>query len=368
MAIVIPTYKDKINNNELISLKQCRKVLKGYDRYFIVPNGSKIDYAEDEIIISVDKQYFLSRNSYSKYVLSLDFYGLFSQYEYILIYQLDAFIFRDDLKKFCDFGFDYYGALWPQGLECHTSNGDFWYKANGGFSLRKVKSFINWINDNKEIVDYGKMILPEDLVIAIYGSECLQIADEQILNQFAYELNAEETYLNNNSSLPFGCHGWTRFSRLFWKRIIDSFGYDVEFEMREDNETHSLEASKLHKEMWNKFFDKRKIYNCLNKIISKFEGDLYVFGAGLYGYSFVNMVKNTNINVLGIIDNDQNKSGKRIENIPIISFEDYIKSNKKPVLIALENAEKVENQFRQAGFISGLDFSISKNLQKEMCK
>ena len=47
-------------------------------------------------------------------LLTADFYRRFTDYEYILIHQLDVFLFEDKLLEFCDMGYDYIGAPYPK--------------------------------------------------------------------------------------------------------------------------------------------------------------------------------------------------------------------------------------------------------------
>lgn len=71
--------------------------------------------------------------------MSPQFYEKFLSFYYILIYQLDAFVFYDALEFFCSLGYDYIGASvayssWYGYKEKNPRVG------NGGFSLRKVKA------------------------------------------------------------------------------------------------------------------------------------------------------------------------------------------------------------------------------------
>ena len=70
----------------------------------------KNKYFKNEIIF--ENKNFTSRNSYSKLLLSSKFYERFSDYDYMLIYQLDCLIFSNDLKKWTDLNYDYIGAPW----------------------------------------------------------------------------------------------------------------------------------------------------------------------------------------------------------------------------------------------------------------
>lgn len=46
-------------------------------------------------------------------MLSAEFYERFLAWDYILLCQTDAFVFRDELADWCARGYDYIGAPWP---------------------------------------------------------------------------------------------------------------------------------------------------------------------------------------------------------------------------------------------------------------
>ena len=141
VAVVIPTYSEKLAKHELISLHQLCKVLGNYDKFFVAPEGLKIEYGDFASGIRVEyfpKAFFKSTITYSQLLLSENFYARFAGYEYILIHQLDVFVFKDRLMEFCQLGYDYIGApalkyvpLW-RFIDARVGN--------GGLSLRKVAS------------------------------------------------------------------------------------------------------------------------------------------------------------------------------------------------------------------------------------
>jgi hypothetical protein len=59
----------------------------------------------------------------------------------MLIYQLDAWVFKDDLMKWCNKGYDYIGAPWFEDFGSYEKGKKLWRVGNGGFSLRKIKYF-----------------------------------------------------------------------------------------------------------------------------------------------------------------------------------------------------------------------------------
>ena len=51
------------------------------------------------------------QREYTNLTFDPDFYRRFRNYEYILLCHLDSFVFRDELEKWCQTGYDYIGSL-----------------------------------------------------------------------------------------------------------------------------------------------------------------------------------------------------------------------------------------------------------------
>ena len=106
--VTIPVYKPKYSEYEKISLIQCCKILNKHLFSFICPNDLDINNYEKilkqyKINYQIERfppEYFTSVEKYSELLLDSTFYRRFSHYEYILTYQLDAFVFRDELEYF----------------------------------------------------------------------------------------------------------------------------------------------------------------------------------------------------------------------------------------------------------------------------
>ena len=138
-AVVIPVYKQALTPVEIVSLRQLRKVLGYYPLCFIHPESMEPDYGELGAGIGAeafDDVYFQSTTGYSALLLSAEFYDRFAAYEYVLIYQLDAFVFADRLAEFCQMGYDYIGAPVRRLIPLWHAIGA--RVGNGGFSLRRV--------------------------------------------------------------------------------------------------------------------------------------------------------------------------------------------------------------------------------------
>ena len=113
VVVVIPVYKNNLDVYESISLEQAHRVLGQYEIRFIAPRGWRATYGgfSDNIKVEYfEAHFFQSKHTYSRLMLSPDFYNRFIDFEYMLIYQLDAFVFSDQLTYFCDLGYDYIGA------------------------------------------------------------------------------------------------------------------------------------------------------------------------------------------------------------------------------------------------------------------
>ena len=87
VAVVIPIYKEELNDLEKISLAQVRKVLKNYPLIFVAPEGKNFPYLQPgDMLVQFHPQYFQSVETYSRLLLSPMFYEPFLVFDYILLY------------------------------------------------------------------------------------------------------------------------------------------------------------------------------------------------------------------------------------------------------------------------------------------
>ena len=232
VAVVIPTYKEELNELEKISLAQVKKVLGKYPLIFVAPEGKNLSYLEQSNGTTYfPPQFFKSKETYNYLMTSPAFYKTFDNYDYILIYQLDAFVFYDALEYFCSLGYDYIGAPWPRSLAYKFPN----YKAarvgNGGFSLRNVKACYNVLINHAELINqWNKQKLPEDVFFGYCGvrDDCdFNVAPLKVAYKFSAEYNPVRVIKKNCGTLPFGCHDWSHYNPEFYAKIFLNFGYDL---------------------------------------------------------------------------------------------------------------------------------------------
>lgn len=271
-VIIIPIYKKILTIAEQQSLEQCIKILGNYPIRFICPNSLDIINYENFIKLTpcdfsftrFDDKYFKNIKSYSKLLLNKNFYEHFTDYEFMLIYQLDAWVFEDKLDYWCSQNYDYIGAPWFEGYDMADSKSKLMSIAgNGGFSLRKISSILKVLNKDyrnprsfKYIYEHsskrrkiskilnipiylfrcifqmawyfplwGITELYEDIVFARYGQKAykdFRLAPPEVALQFSFETQPHRLFEMNNNQLPFGCHAFEKYNFDFWKQFINS--------------------------------------------------------------------------------------------------------------------------------------------------
>jgi hypothetical protein len=265
-TVIIPIYKATLTPLEKIALSQCRKILSAYDLIIIKPEGldtGLIDFDLSFInkTISFPDHYFKNVFSYNNLMLETNFYKTFLNYEYMLIYQLDAFVFKDELKAWCDLNYDYIGAPWLRPKAFPTKfktlkeqlrsfmhrrynfkdkfgNPDLHrqisnYVGNGGFSLRKVLTFYNFCINEPTLVDSYKNknsgYFNEDMFWTIEvnrKTKRITIPPYKKALFFSIETAPGRAIKMTSGQLPFGCHAWDLYLD-FWRPYFRSAGYEI---------------------------------------------------------------------------------------------------------------------------------------------
>lgn len=263
VAVIIPLYKNELSVTEEISLRQCVEILANYDKVIVKPMNLDISHILSSypslLVENFGDECFKSIRSYNKFVLSTDFYQRFIDYSFVLIYQLDAFVFKDELQMWIDKGYDYIGAPWlPHDSRYEGKWGNFilsvkrnYYRllqspkmwkycyyeiGNGGFSLRKVDKMLELIQcyelkinrlldgHRRYHLNQDDLFYPEDLFLhfEITNKKCrLNVPPLKEGLLFSLELYPDWGYKHNNNVLPFGCHAWEKLpAYLFWKDYI----------------------------------------------------------------------------------------------------------------------------------------------------
>lgn len=240
LAILIPVYKESLNLLEQFSVDYLLTKVPGRTLYFVAPEKLDTSYYSERYgsvgFRTFDAEYFSSIVGYNHLLLSADFYLAFNSFDYMLICQTDALVFKDDLDSWMERGFDYIGAPWPNGVEVNLNVGRFSagngvnlksYVGNGGLSLRSVASTVDLLNEFADIRDYWvKCGSSEDLFFAFMGmvSDRYRIPNQAIASRFSLELEPEKYFAINDGAIPTGCHAWWKHDFNFWKKILSRIG------------------------------------------------------------------------------------------------------------------------------------------------
>lgn len=239
VAIVIPVYRAEFTEAEKASLKQCFHVLSRYPVKLIKPQSLNLKWIADEYnkveFVSFDDVFFNGVSAYNRLLTSTGFYKVFSDYEFILIYQLDAFVFRDELAEWCERRFDYIGSPslhqqefdhLPEGSGqafAHAlSSGRF--VLNGGLSLRRVPAFIRYLKIYDRFYPAWKgnedMLFSQEATRLIPMKLFMKLPTWQEALRFSFEKSPAASYELTNHQLPFACHAWERYDPQFWSSYI----------------------------------------------------------------------------------------------------------------------------------------------------
>lgn len=263
MVILIPFYRDHVSDYEQISLQQCEQVLPHYEKIIIKPRSltltDRSHLFKHNRTENFDDAYFKSIAGYNRLMLSPEFYQRFLAYDYIFIYQMDCFVFRDELQYWCNKNYDYIGAPWIK-KTYHKNLVELWYSntrkylkkrfnkldnnepnqyqldkqvGNGGFSLRKVKKFYDVSLLMKTKAEYylaqTSVMYNEDVFWSIEVNRERRILDIPYYKEalkFAFETPPVKAKNLKIDDLPFGCHDWD-LHKKYWRPMFKKFGYEI---------------------------------------------------------------------------------------------------------------------------------------------
>lgn len=280
-VVVVPVYTGIIRTAEKAAFKQMLSVLSKHDIVLVTYEECDVSvYKEMASVIGkdftlefFDSRYFDSVASYNDMCFSYEFYDRFSEYQYMLICQLDAWVFTDQLDYWCKKGYDYIGApIFHAYTKKHYTKKILGI-GNGGFSLRRITHCKNLIRSSRKKVfvkpleiirfywnlgkftedftrnPFRRMMIPltiiakslgfnntlgfyisnhvnEDLIFgswsnASWGHKAYLPSVEEAM-AFSFEVNPSLLYERNNKTLPFGCHAFEKWEyESFWKTFIN---------------------------------------------------------------------------------------------------------------------------------------------------
>ena len=258
--IIIPIYKEKLSDLEKISIDQCFEVFSKRKIIFVHPTDLDISYYRQNYSAfsyeGFTSNFFDSIQSYNQLMLNYAFYNRFIKYDYMLIYQTDCYVFRDELDHWTNLNYDYIGGIWFENYTGNPEEGNkIWFAGNGGYSLRNIKRIAailkplnkieEYIHSKVENFRYFRSFLfaklrnrrfttrfatqykenEDGFFYELYKRNILSIplVDKALL--FSWDRRPDFMY-QTTGKLPFGVHGWYRSDKhyennfSFWSRII----------------------------------------------------------------------------------------------------------------------------------------------------
>ena len=264
--VVIPIHRLPLDADELRSLESVRRHLGDYLIDFIMPECLLLDKfvtQKNERVTRFPNRFFQSTDSYNGMLTSAWFYEQYANHSHLLICQLDSLVFKNELLEWCLEEWDYIGAPLLK-YNGHPENDSDWIIGNGGFSLRKTKSFLRvlrsaapkgiYFNAKTRTCDapdfeLGYSIDPLKYCFSLkqktesyltswnvdqevrgfranedifWSSEAakfyhkFRVAPFEEGRRFAWEKNPSTLYHKNGNKLPFGCHAWKKYATTFY--------------------------------------------------------------------------------------------------------------------------------------------------------
>ena len=259
VAVTVPVYRRAPDECDAAALRQCVSVLGGHPLILFMPESLDaapwLALSPKAAVKRFDDRFFASVAGYSSLMLSPFFYEHFTGFGYILVHQLDAWVFRDELTDWCRRGYEYVGAP----FFITDGRGRLPVVGNGGLSLRKVSAmkrvlsetggrmfppellklfFRNhWTSGNYAKAFFqllrivgsgnrrGKIVSRmrrdgdnEDMVLGYlnrrFVADGLVTPDVREAAHFALDMESGYFFANGGGRMPFGIHGWNRPDRV----------------------------------------------------------------------------------------------------------------------------------------------------------
>lgn len=376
VCIVVPLYKKVINGFEMISLRQLFRVLPEYPVCIVLPESMKVpDYMTKYISgVSIERfpdYYFSDVASYSGLLLDMSFYIRFSQYEYIMIYQLDAFVFSDRLMEFVGLGLDYLGA---------PLNNHYWreyHVGNGGLSLRRVNTFLRVLEKRSIICSHHKRNVFENgednfwAFCGINGKIDFVVPDIQVASNFSTQSNCfNGLELIKKTGLPFGTHHFPKWNYDFWREYVYEQGYDlpaasdVEYVNTLENDNYYNDADAEINYIIG-LIHKRSVSNEDFGLLESCSYSLW--GGGEWGYRIQRICKEMGISISSVYDSSP--EGSCIVSLPVNTPDlsrimDARLLRDERIVVSTQNCEEeICLELKKIGMIENQDYIPFKRIR-----
>ncbi len=380
VVIVVPIYKESMSLAERCSWQQLHRVLGHYPIVLIAPEKIRGSVWEKKNrILFFSDDFFKSSYTYGTLLTEPSFYQKFQEYEYMLIYQLDAFVFTDQLEYFCSLGYDYIGAPMPfsQWTDVHGRIG------NGGFSLRKIAACQEVCSQREIIIkntDCKRIFLQvEDKFFGYCGSAPqikFRVPSVRVALRFAIEFNAAHAWEKLSlKNLPFGCHAWSK-PRYFplWRHLMEPFSGDLsavaeEIAAKGIEDYREIVWSSIRLYLWNKVMNSKnyeKVRNCLSSYLP-LDKEFILWGNGEMGARGMNWMNKLQAKATYVFDRNA-QPGERKAGMPVLQPDPSLLADRgRAVLITTTKyADDIAKELEQAGLRHEQDYFTLTDLEQHL--
>jgi glycosyltransferase involved in cell wall biosynthesis len=269
--VIFPVYQTNLSDMEQQTFSRNLETLKNHPVVLVCPEGLDVSLLQtNHPALKIEffpAEFFAGVEGYNRLMLYPPFYERFLDVDYILICQLDVFVFRDELQEWCNRPYDYIGAPWiatPRNSLIPKLNRFFgrlfgkkyprdpiFYKVgNGGFSLRRTKRFYEISSRNQAVITSyleatkQEIYATEDVFWSLKAPELdpdFRIPDYREAVAFAMDRKPDIAMKINGGMLPFACHGFNKPKvRKFWKPVLEQVLYEKAIITKHEQESKTL--------------------------------------------------------------------------------------------------------------------------------
>lgn len=236
-AVLIPIYKNQLDEDERFSVKTSLSNLQGHDIYWVAPKGIDLSFYDKNFGLIqpqyFDADYFKNIAGYNKLLTSTFFYETFIAYEFCLICQPDAIVLKPELQEWLEKPYDYIGAPWPSGYSLRVQTNKIpipegitctAFVGNGGLSLRRNQACIGLIHEFDDVAEiWGAQGHAEDLFFAFLSTLSKNFSVPNIMVAAHFSHDIDPLHLKNiiGNATPFGAHAWAKYDKDHWEKLPD---------------------------------------------------------------------------------------------------------------------------------------------------
>ena len=265
VVIIVPLYNKNMTEKEEYSFFRMVDVFNDRDICIVCPesiNGyaKELSNTHEHISISLfSDTNFKGVLEYNRLLMSLEFYQRFINYKYMLICQLDVYVFKDELNYWIDKDFDNIGAPIFEFVDSKPTLKMRKKGNNGGFCLRKITTCISVLSSIKNRyykiatilkvkdvenslfwnlfrlirdglifnynIKYLRPIINEDIfwsIIVPLENHSFKVCDPKESMYFSFDSNPRLLYEKCNYKIPMAIHAWWKYDIDFVKSLINN--------------------------------------------------------------------------------------------------------------------------------------------------